>query len=184
MQNDEILTIKASLLYILNRVPDNKRSIYFIVKTAFYAQEKHLSQWGVPLFADDICALKFGPVPSLIYDILKGARGDQQLYDTRLIEVAQSIKYADEDFYATEEADMGWLSKAAIECLDSAIDLIAKKSFSDVCEATHESEEYKRARKRPGKKVMNPIKIAEDAGAEDWVIEYLTEHYQITTALG
>ena len=31
---------------------------------------------------------------------------------------------------------------------------------------------------------MNPIKIAEDAGAEDWVIEYLTEHYQITTALG
>ena len=183
MNNDEILTIKAALLYILNRIPDNKRSIYFIVKTAFYAHEKHLAKWAAPLFDDDICALPFGPVPSMIYDILKGARGDKKLYDVRLQEVAKTIRCNNEEFFATEEPDMGWLSVAAVECLDAAIAEISTKSFNDVYDTTHESEEYKRARKTFGKRIMNPVQIAKAAGAEEGVLEYLEEYLQIKAAL-
>lgn len=183
MSNDEILTIKAVLLYILNRVPDNKRSIYFIVKAAFYAQEKHLAKWAAPLFDDEICALPFGPVPSMIYDILKGARGDKVLGDVRLQEVAQSIRCNDEEFFATEKPDMGWLSVSAVECLDLAIEEISLKSFNDVYDTTHESEEYQRARRSYGKRVMSPVQIAKAAGADEGVLEYLEEYLQIKAAL-
>ena len=78
---------------------------------------------------------------------------------------------------------MGWLSVAAVECLDAAIAEISTKSFNDVYDTTHESEEYKRARKTFGKRIMNPVQIAKAAGAEEGVLEYLEEYLQIKAAL-
>lgn len=184
MDRYNIQTIKAALLYILNEVPDDKHSIYFIVKAAFYAQERHLAKWGTPMMEDDICALPFGPVPSKVYDILKGARGEQNLTDTRLIDAAKSIRYSNEEFFAMETPDMGYLSKAAIECLNAAIQIIREKSFSDILDTTHESAEYKRARLRTGRRIMDPVRIAEDAGADDYILEYLQDYYEIKAALG
>lgn len=68
---DDILVIKAVLLYILTHSKDGKRDIYSLVKAAYYAQQNHLARYGTPLFKDCICALPFGPVPSNIYNILK-----------------------------------------------------------------------------------------------------------------
>lgn len=181
--NDDILTIKAILLYILNRVPDNRRSIYFIVKAAFCAQESHLVRWAVPLYEDEIFALPFGPVPSTIYNILKGARGDAHLNDVRLKEVANCIICQEESFYATEEADLSWLSPSAINCLDEAILTISTKTFGDLYDTTHESEEYKRAWNSKGRKIMSLVGIAKSAGADEGVLEYLSEHLEIKSAL-
>ena len=50
-------------------------------------------------------------------------------------------------------------------------------------DTTHESEEYKRARKSYGKRVMNPVQIAKAAGAEEGVLEYLEEYLQTKAAL-
>lgn len=180
----DISTIKAGLLYILERVPDNHRSIYFIVKAMFYAQKHHLANYGSPLFEDDICALPFGPVPSIAYNILKCARGEQ-MDDIRLIAAAKSILVIDENFYPVENADMDDLSKSAILSLESAIAEIATKSFNDVCDATHESKEYQDAYKfGTGRKVMNPANIARDAGADEAIQEYITEYVNIKLALG
>ena len=181
---NDISTIKAGLLYILERIPDNQRSVYFIVKAMFYAQKHHLANYGSPLFEDDICALPFGPVPSIAYDILKCARG-KQLFDIRLMNAAKSILSVDENFYPIERANMEDLSKAAIRSLELAIAEIATKSFIDVCDATHESREYQEVYKfGTGRKVMNPANIARDAGANEAIQEYITEYMDIKTALG
>ena len=74
MRESDIQRIKAALLYILNKMPEGSNDIYHIVKSAYYAQREHLIRYGIPLFRDSICALKFGPVPSLIYNVLKVAR--------------------------------------------------------------------------------------------------------------
>lgn len=46
---DDILVIKAVLLYILTHSNDGQRDIYSLVKTAYYAQQNHLAQYGTPL---------------------------------------------------------------------------------------------------------------------------------------
>ena len=74
---EETLTLKAVVLYILkNGKTRASHTVYYIVKTAFVAQQKHLAKYLCPLFEDNIMALQFGPVPSNIYDALKIARGD------------------------------------------------------------------------------------------------------------
>lgn len=182
--NSDILTIKAVLLYILERIPDTKRSVYFVVKTAFYAQRNHLAQWGTPLLEDDICALPFGPVPSTTYDILKGVRG-KELQDTRLIDAAKSIYLSNEDFFPTESADMDYLSKSAIDCINQALAEISQKSFAEILDTTHESQEYLDAYKYgKGLKIMNPINIARDAGADEGMQEYISEYYELKITLG
>ena len=47
---DDILVIKAVLLYILTHSKDGKRDIYSLVKAAYYAQQNHLARYGTPLF--------------------------------------------------------------------------------------------------------------------------------------
>ena len=44
---------------------------YDIVKTIFLADRAHLNKYGRPITYDDYVAMKFGPVPSAVYDLLK-----------------------------------------------------------------------------------------------------------------
>ena len=110
MRESDIRRLKAVLLYILSRMPKNSRDVYHIVKTAFFAQKNHLVKYGIPMFNDSIVALQFGPVPSLVYNILKVARGDSSPYrfcDDRVLgRISAVIECQDENFSALEAPDM------------------------------------------------------------------------------
>ena len=99
---DNILKIKAVLLYILQHSERDRHNVYSIVKTAYYAQQLHFVKWALPLYKDKIAALQFGPVPSTIYDVLKMARGDKRVLtyygDSPLRSIADSIGFQDELF--------------------------------------------------------------------------------------
>lgn len=189
MRNDDIMTLKAALLYIINNSEGKHRDVYGIVKTAFYAQQIHLSETGSPLFNDVICALPFGPVPSCMYDILKLARGDENEMSFHqsdgLLKIASSIGWEDERYYAKEEPDMDFLSKSDIQCLDKAIDRVSGMSFNDIFAETH-GPEWERAynSNKRGKKVMDLIKIAEEGGADASTLAYLKEYIELERALG
>lgn len=186
---DNIKILKAAILYIIKNSDEKRRDVYAIVKTAFYAQQIHLSASGSPLFEDEICALPFGPVPSSMYDILKMARGDGKEMsfhkDDGLMEVAESIGWKDERYYAKEDPDMDYLSESDIQCLDKAIERVSKMSFNDIFSDTH-GKEWERAfnTKKGGKKVMDTIKIAEEGGADEATLEYLKEYLELEKALG
>lgn len=181
MSMDDVNTLKAALLYIIKNSEPNRCDVYGIVKTAFYAQQMHLSSTGSPLFKDEICALPFGPVPSSIYDVLKMARGDENemhFHQTDgLLEVSASIGWEDERFFIKEEPDMDYLSSSDIQSLDAAIDRVTNMSFNDILSATH-GREWERAfkSKKRGKKIMDTLKIAEEGGADDSTLEYLKEY--------
>lgn len=189
MNKDDIMVMKATLLYIISKSEAKRCDVYGIVKTAFYAQQSHLSESGRPLFKDVICALPFGPVPSMMYDILKMARGDEGEMafhqSDGLIEVAFSIGWKDELYYAKEEPDLNYLSESDIQALDDAIDRVSKMSFNDIYSNTH-GKEWERAfnSKKRGKKVMDIIKIAEEGGANDAMIAYLKDFLELEKALG
>lgn len=189
MDFDDIMTLKAALLYIIKKSEGKRRDVYGIVKTAFYAQQIHLSETGSPLFNDEICALPFGPVPSCMYDILKMARGDENEMSFHrsdgLMDVASSIGWEDERYYAKEEPDMDYLSKSDIQCLEQAIDRVSKMSFNDIFAETH-GPEWERAfnSTKRGKKVMDLLKIAEEGGADASTLAYLKEYIELEKALG
>lgn len=188
MNKDDIMTLKAALLYIIKKSEAKRCDVYGIVKTAFYAQQIHLSESGSPLFNDDICALPFGPVPSGMYVILKMARGDENeitFHKTDgLLAVVPSIGWKDERYFAKEDPDLDYLSSSDIQSLDKAIDRVSKMNFNDIYSDTH-GKEWERAfnSKKHGKKVMDILKIAEEGGADKAMLAYLKEHLELEKVL-
>ena len=187
---EDILTLKAVVLYIIQNSSPERRDVYSIVKTAFYAQQSQLAQSGVPLFKDEICALPFGPVPSDIYHILKIARGDQSeiaFHKTDgLIEIAEAIGFDSEVFFPKENPDMDYLSKSDVDAIDSAIKRVAEMSFDDIVKDTH-SEEWNRVynggKGKKGRKVMDNLNIAKEGDASPEMLEYLKEYFALEDAL-
>jgi len=46
-------------------------SLHEVSKAFYFADQKHLVSFGFPIFGDNYIAMKFGPVPSMTYDLLK-----------------------------------------------------------------------------------------------------------------
>ena len=67
---DQILKIKATVLYILGQMPQGM-DYNHLFKILYFAQQKHLVTYGMPLMEDTFCARKHGPVPTSNYNVLK-----------------------------------------------------------------------------------------------------------------
>lgn len=187
MNKENVFTIKAMILYILKNCSTNKsRTVYYIVKTAFLAQQKHLAKYLCPLYEDEITALQFGPVPSYIYDVLKIARGDSKFSifhkedDVHLI--SDSIRFCDEMYFTYTEPDMDYLSPSAIECIDEALHEVSKMSFEQLVNATHDKEWY-RAYNNQESNSMDYLAIAIEGGIDESSIPYLNENLELAKIL-
>lgn len=179
LEKDDILVIKAVLLYILTHSEDGKRDIYSLVKSAYYAQQNHLAQYGTPLFKDCICALPFGPVPSNIYNVLKMARGDirelsyHKADDMHL--ASDAIAFKDERYSAKEDPDLDFLSQSDIECLNYGIGKVAGMSFSQIMDDTHGQEWSRAYNSGSFLKEMDIRNIAKEGNASDDALQYLED---------
>lgn len=179
LEKDDILVIKAVLLYILTHSEDGKRDIYSLVKSAYYAQQNHLAQYGTPLFKDCICALPFGPVPSNIYNVLKMARGDfrelsyHKADDMHL--ASDAIAFKAERYSAKEDPDLDFLSQSDIECLNYGIGKVAGMSFSQIMDDTHGQEWSRAYNSGSFLKEMDIRNIAKEGNASDDALQYLED---------
>lgn len=185
MKTSDILTIKAVLLYIISNSGRDRRDVYSVVKTAFYAQQFHFVKWALPIYNDEIHALQYGPAPSFIYDVLKFVRADNgklsNLSEEAKIIFSGSIGFSQESYFPIEEVDKDYLSESNIECLDMAIKKIAKMSFNQIMKETHGAE-WARAFK--AEKKMNDLAIAKEGGATEDAIGYLRSTMELNAVLG
>lgn len=174
---DDILVIKAVLLYILTHSNDGQRDIYSLVKTAYYAQQNHLAQYGTPLFKDCICALPFGPVPSNIYNVLKMASGDSNELNYHRSDdmhlASDAIDFKSGRYSAKEDPNMDFLSKSDIESLNYGIEKVAKMSFNQIKEDTHGMEWNRAFNSKSSLKEMNLLNIAKEGDASSDALRYL-----------
>jgi len=67
---------------------------YHAFKILYFAEMKHLAKWGSGFVPDEFCALKYGPVPTHLYDAVKELNHPQMILSEELSEV---IQYAGED---------------------------------------------------------------------------------------
>ena len=176
---DDILVIKAVLLYILTHSNDGQRDIYSLVKTAYYAQQNHLAQYGTPLFKDCICALPVGPVPSNIYNVLKMASGDSNELNYHRSDdmhlASDAINFKSGRYSAKEDPNMDFLSKSDIESLNYGIEKVAKMSFNQIKEDTHGMEWNRASNSKSSLKEMNLLNIAKEGDASSDALRYLED---------
>lgn len=176
---DDMLVIKAVLLYILTHSNDGQRDIYSLVKTAYYAQQNHLAQYGTPLFKDCICALPFGPVPSNIYNVLKMASGDSNELNYHRSDdmhlASDAINFKSGRYSAKEDPNMDFLSKSDIESLNYGIEKVAKMSFNQIKEDTHGMEWNRAFNSKSSLKEMNLLNIAKEGDASSDALRYLED---------
>ena len=105
------------VLYILNKTKG--LDYYHMFKVIYFANIAHLAKYGFPMVSDEFCALPDGPVPSFLYNCIKG---DPQCDKALQAMIDSCISKGTDDAYymleAKRDANKDYLSKADIEALD------------------------------------------------------------------
>lgn len=116
---DQILKIKAALLYILESFPEGVDYIK-LFKILYFAQQSHLVKYGRPIVQESFYALKHGPVPSFTYKALQVAEGKLGK-GTDFEDFLTDIQVRMSELVLVQgatQADRDELSKSDIKCLD------------------------------------------------------------------
>jgi hypothetical protein len=129
---NEPKAVSAVLLVVneLKRIGKHK-----LAKILFFADEKHLARYGRTVTSDFYCAMPNGPVPSNIYDSVKGVNSHHRFYKYRGFE--GKIKVDGIYIEALIQPDMDQLSETDIECLFDSIHENANLIFRQLTDKSH-----------------------------------------------
>ena len=123
-----------ALLYVANRL--EKTDLHKIFKILYFADMRHLLKYGRAITGERYIAMKYGPVPSSVYDMVKIVRGDSWLIDERL---KGFFKVSGRIFEPLQDADTSCLSASDIAVLDEAIDTYKDVDFNELTRLSHGS---------------------------------------------
>ncbi len=112
-----------------------------LVKLLYIADRKCLQKSGNPIIGDRIVAMKYGPVLSRTYDIIKGEDTESEKWDKYFEKFQNTIKLR-------KSPGLGSLSKFEIEILQEVHELFEHMAEFDIVEETHDYPEWKN--NRPG----------------------------------
>lgn len=163
---------KAVLLYISSQLtnPDFLK----IFKILYFAEREHLAKYGRLIVGDTYIAMKHGPVPSFIYDVLKYLRGEG-IYNPAYDPFVKALTVDKNYFVSTkEQVDLEELSKSDLECLNKSIAENKSYDFDTLSKKSHD-EAWKQA--DPDDE-MNLLKIAQAGGANEVMLKYIAERVE------
>ena len=129
-----------ALVYMAAKWP--KITIFYASKVLFFAEKKHLNTYGRPIVADTFIAMPNGPVPSTLYDFIKGNlanAGDPDGF-REAIDASNHPRLE-----ARKDYDPSVLSESDIECIEDAIDFCRTKRFGHLSELTHREKAWSEA---------------------------------------
>lgn len=170
------------VLFILDKT--GGVDFYHAFKILYFAEMKHLAKWGSGFVPDEFCALKYGPVPTQLYDAVKELNSPRMILSEELSEV---IQFAEEDatdvLLPKREADMKYLSKSEIEALEQSIEENESLTFGQLMRKSHDEAWEEANRRTNGTNVISPVSMARVLNADDAMLEYIEEQMQIESAL-
>lgn len=148
--SDQILKIKATVLYILKQIPEGVDYIH-LFKMMYFAQQEHLVKYAMPIVDDSFMARKHGPVAALTYKVLRSVEGKVDITDGCLQDFARSLSITMEDGHQVVriadgvECDMDELSKSNLKVLDKWIACCKDVDSFDLSDLSHD-EAWKAAK--------------------------------------
>lgn len=180
MDNYEQQKIVEVVLYILNKT--GGIDFYHLFKILYFAERDHLAKWGDKIISDDFYALKYGPVPTRLYDAVKHQNTSDSKLSDRLWQVAE---FAGDDapnvLLPKRKADTDYISLSEISALDNSINKYSTKLFEELKRISHD-EVWEKAFK-DGHNIISPLDMAKASGATDATINYIKEQISIDKAL-
>jgi uncharacterized phage-associated protein len=136
-----------AILYIANQIADP--TFHSISKLLYFADKTSLETYGRFVTGDTYYAMKFGPVPSNAYDLLKHAPQDGSL-GFRVDEC--------KNVTPLRPSKRDELSESDIETLDGVIDLYGRMPFWQKTENSHD-DAWQTAWEHRGDKGSAPMSV-------------------------
>lgn len=112
-----------------------------ISKLFYFADKLHLERYGRLICGDSYVAMKHGPVPSEIYDMLKAVRGDGRSLHMREAQKAFAVE-GDKTVVPLDEPNPEVLSESDLECLNESIKRYGHLSFKELTDLSHDDAWY------------------------------------------
>ncbi len=159
----------TAFLYVATRLGKKTPDMHSVFKALYFADKKHLSEYGRMITSDTYIAMTDGPVPSLLYDSCTESRSYRTSFDDLFeLEGRMSIR-------PLKEPDLDELSESDIECLDSAIEDVKRMNFNDRRQYSHDSA-YENAWSKKHNSRIDVLDIARAGGAHEEIIQYLSDN--------
>lgn len=182
MTNYDSKKLTELVLFILGKT--GGVDFYHAFKILYFAEMKHLAKWGSSIVPDEFCALKYGPVPTRLYDAVKELNHPRMILSEELSEV---IQFAGEDapnvLLPKREANLKYLSKSEIEALEQSIKENESLTFGQLMRKSHDEAWEEANHRTNGTNVISPVSMARVLNADDAMLEYIEEQMQIESAL-
>lgn len=162
------------VLYILNKA-GKPLDTHKISKILYFADREHLAKYGTTITDDNYIAMKYGPVPSNIYDIIKVVLGSGEIIPTEMVD-QYFEKASPKKISAIAVYDEDEFSKSEIECLDNSLKQYLHKSFDFLTDQSHDLAW------NDALYSMDILKIAKAGGADKNMLSYIKEHNELSNA--
>lgn len=167
-----------SILFILEKT-GGKCGFHKIFKILFFADQKHLVEYGRPVSGDRYIAMQDGPVPSVLYDIFKYLRGDSLFVALSAPNVGDFFEVVDHHYVIPKRhPDLEMLSETDIDALEASIAENAHLGFGFLSKKSHQSA-WEKAKDNE----MNALEIARDGGADEEMLKYIRLNMEIPDTL-
>jgi uncharacterized phage-associated protein len=119
-------TAVEAILYIVTH--SRQPTFHRIAKLFYFADLCHLGRYGRFICGDSYLAMKQGPVPSGVYDMLKAVKNGLAYLRFQEHQKAFEVE-GNHAIVPLRQPDLEWLSDSDIECLDEAIAEYDRYSF-------------------------------------------------------
>ncbi len=147
--------------------------VYHLVKASFFADKKHISEYGRPICGDNYDAASYGPLPQTIYGLLKNDPIDILAAGTngRLPFTIDSAFCVSAD----RAPNIRKLSRSDVQALGEGLAHVRDRSFDEIFVETHDDLAYLNAN---GSRMDWRDFISEDDPDRDAKREDITETAQ------
>lgn len=161
----------AAVSFILLNSEGHQCTFHKLFKILYFAEQKHLSRYGRTIFNDTYIAMKNGPVPSSIYDMVKIIKGESIYYKEDLAQYFSSY-FGVKDHFVTivnTKLDLDVFSESEVECLSESFE---ENKFLGFGALTDKSHDLAWQRVGPNQKIAI-LDIAEAGGANEELMKYI-----------
>lgn len=151
---------------------DGECGFHKLFKILYFAEQKHLAKYGRPIFSDTYVAMKDGPVPSSIYDILKIVKGESRYSMPEFVEFfSKYFSIKDQHYVHIEDRsiDLDIFSESELECLTGSINENRFLGYQTLSDKSHDLAWQNAERNQK----ISALDMAKAGGANEELLKFI-----------